>query len=123
LGSPLWYYDPVANAFPSYACSLVPSGTVLLLGGKQDPAAGANTLREVDLAGDTLRETNIDAVNAELAALGQHAITDFTHDAQRLPHGDTEVLALTPRTIDVKGKPTKYLGDMVLVLDQNFQVA
>jgi hypothetical protein len=123
MGHIVWYYDPVANAFPSYATSLVPGGTVLLLGGKQDGVGGANTLREVDLAGDTLRETNTDAVNAELAALGQHAITDFTHDAQRLPNGDTAVLALTPRTIDVKGKPTSYLGDMVLVLDQNFQVA
>ena len=86
-------------------------------------SAGADTLREVDLAGDTLRETNIDAVNAELAALGQPSIIDFNHDAQRLPNGDTAVLAATPRTIDIKGKPTKYDGDMVLVLDQNFQVA
>src|SRR5262249_19633880 len=60
---------------------------------------------------------------AELAALGQHAITFFTHDAQRLPNGETAVLALTLRTFDVKGTPTLYQGDMVLVLDQNLQVA
>ena len=36
MGRIVWYYDPVANAFPSYAASLVPGGTVLLLGGKQD---------------------------------------------------------------------------------------
>jgi len=59
--SSVWYYDPVANAFPSYAPSLVPGGTVLLLGGKLNQISGANTLREVDLAGDTLRETNIDS--------------------------------------------------------------
>jgi hypothetical protein len=123
MGNIVWYYDPVANALPSYAPSLVPGGTVLLLGGKLDNVAGADTLREVDLAGDTLRETNIGAVNAELAALGQQSITDFTHDAQRLPNGDTAVLALTPRTINVKGKPTLYMGDSVLVLDQNLQVA
>ena len=122
-GNIVWYYDPVANAFPSYAPSLVPGGTVLLLGGKQDGVGGASTLREIDLAGDTLRETNIDAVNAELAALGQHSITDFNHDAQRLPNGDTAVLATTPRTINVNGTPTQYNGDMVIVLDQNFQVA
>ena len=84
---------------------------------------GFDTVREIDLAGDTLRETNIDAVNAELAALGQHPITNFDHDAQRLPNGDTAVLATTPRTINVNGTPTQYNGDMVLVLDQNFQVA
>jgi arylsulfate sulfotransferase len=120
----VWYYDPVANAFPSYAPSLVPGGTVLLLGGHpQSAQGGEDTLREIDLAGDTLRETNINAVNAELAALGQHSITDFNHDAQRLPNGDTAVLATTPRTIDVRGKPVLYKGDMVVVLDQNFQVA
>jgi hypothetical protein len=92
MGNIVWYYDPVANAFPSYAPSLVPGGTVFLLGGQQNGIGGATMLREVDLAGDTLRETNIDAVNAELAALAQHAITDFNHDAQRLPNGDTRAL-------------------------------
>jgi hypothetical protein len=123
MGHIVWYYDPVANALPGYAPTLVPGGTVLLLGGKQNGFGGANMLREVDLAGDTLRETNIDAVNAELAALGQYSITDFNHDALRLPNGDTAVLATTPRTIIIKGKPVLYDGDMVLVLDQNFQVA
>src|SRR5262249_45000218 len=36
--------------------------------------------------------------------------------------GDTAVLSTTPRTIKVKGTPTRYNGDMVIVLDQNFQV-
>jgi arylsulfate sulfotransferase len=121
-GHVVWYYDPVANAFPSFATSVVPGGSVLLLGGKVDAYGDADTVREVDLAGDTLRETNVGAVNAELAALGQHSISDFTHDAERLPNGDTAVLALTPRTIVIKGKPKTYVGDMVLVLDQNFQV-
>ena len=123
MGNVVWYYDPVANAFPSFAPTLVPGGTVLLLGGHQTPTGGATKLREVDLAGDTLRETNVDAVNAELAALGKPSIDFFSHDAERLPNGDTAVLALTPRTVDIKRRPTKYVGDMVLVLDQNFQVA
>jgi hypothetical protein len=123
MGHIVWYYDPVANAFPSLAMSLVPGGTVLLLGGHVDNVAGGSTLREVDLAGDTVRETNVDAVNAELAAMGQPSITRFSHDAQRLPNGDTAVLATTLRTIRIKGKPRVYNGDMVLVLDPNFQVA
>ena len=118
-----WYYDPVANNFPSFGVSLAPGGMVYLIGGTVFDAANADTLREIDLAGDTLRETNIGAVNAELAALGQHSITDFNHDAQLLPNGDTAVLATTPRTINVRGKPVQYNGDMVIVLDQNFQVA
>jgi hypothetical protein len=123
MGRVVWYFDPVANALPSYAPTLVPGGTVLLLGGQLNRIGGATVLREVDLAGDTLRETNIDAVNAELAALGQNPISDFNHDIQRLPNGDTAVLATTPRFIPIKGKSTLYQGDMVLVLDQNFQLA
>ena len=106
-GNVVWYYDSVANNFPNYATSLVPGGTVLMLGGDVVSGLGGfDTVREIDLAGDTLRETNIDAVNAELAAMGQHPITDFDHDAQRLPNGDTAVLAMTPRTINVNGIPT-----------------
>src|SRR4029077_16509335 len=89
MGNVEWYYDPVANGFNSFGVSVLPGGTVLLLGGVLFGAADANTLREIDMAGDTLRETNIDAVNAELAALGQHSIINFNHDAQRLPNGDT----------------------------------
>ncbi len=123
LGNIVWYYDAAAYAFSSFAPSLVPGGTVLLIGGNQDGQGGADVLREVDLAGYTLRETNIGAVNAQLAALGQHSISDFNHDAQRLPNGYTAVLAASERTIPLRSRPTLYRGDMVLVLDENFQVA
>jgi hypothetical protein len=113
-----WYYDPLANNFNGYAPSLVPGGTFFMLGGP-----GLDTLREFDLAGDTLRETNITAVSAQLAAIGKDPIFNFNHDAQRLPNGDTAVIAATRRTINVKGTPTMYTADMVIVLDQNFQVA
>jgi arylsulfate sulfotransferase len=118
-----WYYDSVANNFPSFATTLVPGGMVYLIGGQLLGAAEANTLREIDLAGDIVRETNVDAVNAELAAAGQHPISDFNHDAQLLPNGDTAVISTTSRTIRVGGKSVLYNGDMVVVLNQNFQVA
>jgi hypothetical protein len=118
-----WYYDPVANNFVGYGPSLVPGGTILMLGGNQDSLGGEDTLREIDLAGDPLRETDVAAVNAQLAARGQHPILDFNHDAQRLPNGETAVIANTQRTIDVNGTPALYTGNMVIVLDENFQVA
>ena len=121
-GNVIWYYDPVANNFPGYAQNLEPDGTVMMLGGNAvGVAAGYNTLRQVDLAGDTLRETNIHAVNAKLAAMHQPQILDFDHEAKLLPNGDTVVLASTPKIVNYKGKPTKFIGDMVIVLDQNFQ--
>jgi hypothetical protein len=81
-----------------------------------------NILREIDLAGNPLRETNLDAVNAQLTALGHDIIHSFTHDAQRLPNGNTVVLGLTERTVDIGGTPTNYVGTMIIVLDQDFQV-
>ena len=93
LGNVEWYYDQVANNFANFATRVVPGGTVLLLGGNVGVAAQADTLREIDLAGDTVRETNVSAANAELAVLGQHSILDFNHEAARLPNGDTAVLA------------------------------
>jgi arylsulfate sulfotransferase len=121
-GNVIWYYDPAANGFPGYAQNLEPGGTVMMLGGKAVGVSGGyNTLRQVDLAGDTLRETNIQAVNAKLAAMHQPQILDFDHEAKVLPNGDTVVLASTPKTVNYKGRATKFIGAMVIVLDQNFQ--
>ncbi len=123
-GHIIWYYDSQANNYYGYAQNIEPGGTVMMLGGKATGvAAGYDTLRQVDLAGNTLRETNIQAVNAELAALHQPSILDFDHEARLLPNGDTAVIASTAQVVNYQGTPTKFIGDMVLVLDQNFQVS
>src|SRR5262249_34838737 len=80
-------------------------------------------LREIDLAGNTLRETNVAAVNTQLTALGHDIIYSFTHDVQRLPNGGTAVIGITERTVNINGTPTDYIGMMVIVLDADFQVA
>ena len=54
--------------------------------------------------------------------MGQPSIIDFDHEAKLLPNGDTAVIASTQKIINVNGTPTKYNGDMVIVLNQNFQV-
>ena len=121
-GNVIWYYDLAANGFPSYAQNLEPGGTVMMLGGNAAGVSGGfNTLRQVDLAGNTLRETNTHAVNAKLAAMHQPQILDFDHEAKLLPNGDTVVLAATPKIVNYKGRATKFIGNMVIVLDQNFQ--
>ncbi len=123
-GNVIWYYDPVANNFPGYSQNIEPGGTVMMLGGKTvGSTAGYNTLRQVDLAGDTLRQTDLHAVNAELAARHRPPIIDFDHEAKLLPNGDTVILGVTKKTVEYKGKPTKFRGDMVIVLDPNLQVS
>ncbi len=121
-GKVIWYYDPVANGYRGYATNIEPGGTVMILGGHQiGDAGGYDTLRQVDLAGDTLRKTNVHAVNAELAAIHQPQILEFDHEAKLLPNGDTVIIGTTPKTVDYKGKATRFVGDMVIVLGQNFQ--
>src|SRR5262249_20624030 len=102
----------------------VVGGTVIGMGSDRDSVRNnLNVLREIDLAGNPVRETNLAAVNAQLTALGHEISYGFHHDAQRLPNGDTVVLGLTERKIDVNGTPTNYIGDLILVLDEDFQVA
>jgi hypothetical protein len=126
-GNVVWYYDvSQAGLTHTYAGqSLVPGGTVLLLGVDQYAPLPAtlDVVREIDLAGNVVRETNMDAVNAQLTARGYHSIFTFTHDVERLPNGDTAVIAPTERTIDVNGTPTEYVGMTIVVLDKDFQVA
>ncbi|HEV7223392.1 MAG TPA: aryl-sulfate sulfotransferase [Pirellulales bacterium] len=122
-----WYYDTSHSGltFTQAGQSLAPGGTVLLIGIDHDsPLPGSrNILREIDLAGNVVRETNIAAVNAELTSMGHDVITSFFHDVQRLPNGQTAVIGLTERTVNINGAPTNYIGNMILVLDKNFQVA
>src|SRR5262249_14730709 len=121
-----WYYDTSSSGllFTHVGQSLVRGGTVLLNGTDPDAPSpnSRNVLREIDLAGNAIRETNLAAVNAQLTALGHDVIHSFTHDVQRLPGGRRAVLGITERTVDVNGTPTDYIGMMVVVLDADFQV-
>ena len=54
--------------------------------------------------------------------MGDRRIDDFTHDAMLLPNGDTVVLADDHATINLNGVPTRFGGDQVVVLNQNYQV-
>jgi hypothetical protein len=121
-GNIVWYYDSVDNNFPNYATNIVPGGTVFLLGGAAGSLGGFDAVREINLAGDSLRETGVGAVNAELATMGQRPISQFDHEIKLLPNGDIAVLASNSSTINVNGIPTRYVGNEVIVLDQNFQV-
>jgi arylsulfate sulfotransferase len=126
-GRVVWYYDVSQSGLThTYAGqSLAPGGTVLVLGVDRYAALPAtlDVLREIDLAGNTARETNMDVVNAQLNARGYHSIFTFTHDVERLPNGDTAVICPTERTIDINGTPTEYVGATIVVLDKNFQVS
>jgi hypothetical protein len=132
LGHIVWYFDPrnsgLLTSNPFIVSTPQPGGTILGFGSDRYAVPNSlgllprNVLREIDLAGDTVRETNLDAVNAQLKAMGHEPIYGFYHEAEHLPDGSTVVLGITERAFNINGKSTNYVGTMVVVLDENFQV-
>ncbi len=54
--------------------------------------------------------------------MGDRPIENLNHDIQLLPNGDTAVIATDSEVIPLNGTPTTYLGNQVIVLNQNWQV-
>jgi hypothetical protein len=90
----------------------------------------------VNLLGNTLRETNVSRVAEQLASRGiaslckkngQQCVSSFHHDAIRLPNGHTLVLATLERMFPdgAQGSkdPVDIMGDLVVELDEDLQVA
>jgi len=147
-GNIMWYYNrtPPQNLVMGRPLQ---NGTFLTIqsGQSWNPASGDKALLvQIDLAGNTIRETNTGIIQQQLLALGatdggpcntiaspapvgSACLDDFHHDAiQTLPNGDTAVLVdiekiFPPGTQgNTSGLPVDIIGDMVVVLDSNFQV-
>src|SRR5579884_2030394 len=119
-GNIVWY----SPSDLSYLTRPLDGGTFLGLGedGTKDPSY--QFMREFDLAGVTVAQTNAARVNEQLALLGVHPITGFHHEARKLPNGNYLVLAASERMLtDVQGPGTvDVVGDTILVLDQDLNV-
>lgn len=125
-GNVEWYFDVKQSGLgltSMNTATLLPGGTVIGLGNDRDSVRNnRNVLREIDLAGNPVRETNLAAVNAQLADLGYETIYGFHHEAKRLPDGSLVVLGYPERNLDINGVPTNYIGELLMVLDQDFRV-
>ncbi len=123
-GHLIWYYDTLGTPaqIGSFIARPVAGGTFLVI--MKDQSYEGQVLREIDLAGNVVRETHARRVSRQLMAMGLDPITSFHHEAQRLPNGHTIVLGSVERLeTDVQGPGTlDVLGDMVIDLDQNLQV-
>ena len=122
-----WYYDITGSGLTLAKAgqSLVPGGTLLLNGvdrftpvpERAERPAGDRPGRQ-PRAGDQHR-------GGERATGGPgrtRQVHAFHHDVQRLADGNTVALAYVERSVDINGTPTNYVGEMVLVLDPDFQV-
>jgi hypothetical protein len=119
-GNVVWYYAGNLSFLTR------PESGGLFWGIYESPNADLShqIVREFDVAGNTLLETNAARINEQLAALGKRKISGFHHEARRMPDGRILVLADVEQMLtDVQGPgPVDVIGDMILVLDKDLQV-
>ena len=126
----IWYYPQAVSLTRP-----VPGGTMLAIANGQGTGTGVwgpgvtqeQLLREIDLAGNLVRETNCDRVYEQLTALGlQDPLSYFNHDAIRFPNGQTMVLGdvqrIFPAGTQGSTAPLDVVGTLIVLLDPNFQV-
>ena len=130
-GRIVWYYGPIAapGQTGGFGIRPVPANNTILLilnDPNQTPSA-QQILREVDLATNTVRQTSVASVSRQLQLAGKLGITSFHHDMIRLSNGHTVVIAsqekIFPAGTQGSTEPVDILGDAVIDLDENLQVA
>ncbi len=126
-GNVIWYY---ANVPPSDPNNLRPvsGGTIMML--VADPAhlgLSQQFFREVDLAGNTIRQTSTQAMSAQLTKAGKYPIIALNHDVIRLANGHTILIAsqekLYPPGTQGASTTVDILGDCIIDLDTNMNIA
>jgi hypothetical protein len=139
-GNVLWTYSDPGNPALNIinGVKMLPDGNLLMAIGQGVPATEPiptgtiNEIREVNLAGDTVRRISIDDLNSELAAANcaecRVTLTTFHHDVEPLPNGHWLALANTRMALSATSTPaltaapaTTVLGDVLVDLDQNMQ--
>lgn len=131
-GNLIWYYDfdptGTAQEFP-FPFKFLSNGNVLVnispfLSTLPAPGERPNILREIDLAGNTIREVSIGDINQGLAnAVPNLTVEPIHHDFAILPNGHIVVLVgHTKQFVDLAGYPgiTSVIGDALVDLDENF---
>jgi arylsulfate sulfotransferase len=124
-----WYIHSGANGEFVQPVKLLPNGDFLLvIGGNSSSPIPPNTLnvaREIDLAGNTVREISLDTLNSRLAAANFNLVANaIHHDVLPLPNGHWILLInLTKQFTDLPGFPgsTTVLGDALVDVDSNLQ--
>jgi len=122
-GHPIWYYDaePGATVIP---LKLLPSGHFLLF--INYPNHLNDSLREIDLVGNTIRDLKRADLNQVLVARFGISVDQFHHDVLPLPNGHFILLCNVTKQIDGLvgySSATKVQGDILVDLDANWQPA
>lgn len=118
--NPIWYYDVGPSGNYPFTMKLLPNGHIVLsIGTPSD-----SILREVDLAGNTVREMPIATLGGKTNAAGYDFFPSFYHhDICILPNGHLIVLVQTEKDFtDLPGYPgtTHVIGDGLVELDDSW---
>jgi arylsulfate sulfotransferase len=122
-GNPIWYYDVgVAQGFAPYTYKLLPNGHMVVSITKS--VAQGTVLREIDLAGNTIREMDTATLDSRMQVAGfNFAPAGYHHDLFPLQNGHLIVLVnYTQNFTNLPGYPgtTAVLGDGLVDLDENW---
>lgn len=132
-GRLIWYLRS-----DDFLTRVLPGGHFLVLGdglNSVNHTREIQVLKEVDLAGNVVRETNIGRVAEQLESYGIHSdchksgrecVSGFHHEAIRIPNGHTLAVAgierMMPTGTQGSKLPVDILGDVIVDLDQDLQV-
>jgi arylsulfate sulfotransferase len=127
FGRVIWYYARFAKEEQRGTTIFrpLPGGNMLMAANDPASALGLQQiLREIDLTGSPVRETNVNRISEQLLALGHDPITSIHHDIVQLPNGRLIALASNERVLtDVQGPgDVAVIGDMLIELDEDLQV-
>ena len=82
-GQVIWYVPQTLQFLTRFE----PGGYFFALIEDDNADDSGQFLRELDLAGNTVLETNAGRINEQLAQRGMHKMTSFHHEARRLADG------------------------------------
>jgi arylsulfate sulfotransferase len=135
-GNVIWTYSYEGSTSDSVQpIKLLPNGHFLVLISSATPVVTSiasnsppgtiNVIREVDLAGNTIRELTLANFSHSLSAQGyKFNLQGFHHDVLALPNGHLVLLVnLTKSFSNIPGIPgvTEALGDLLVDVDSNFK--
>ncbi len=121
-GNVIWYYDHDPNEGFVFPIKLMRNGHMLVT---ISDYASISLMREVDLAGNTIREIGLADLNTELASAGFHlAVKYLHHDMLALPNGHFVLLAAEDQSLTgLAGQSgsTVVEGDAIIDLDPDLK--
>ncbi len=121
-GNSLWYYESPNEGETGVTFTRPTSNGNVMVIGAATPEDRFR-VREIDLAGNTVRETNARRLAEQFTANGGTSpLTTMHHEARVLENGQILVLAHSEVIRPQGGETVDVLSDIILGLDENMQV-